>query len=146
VQPSPTPLASRYGGVRDSAGQPHLRPDATSTRHQRGHQRVALSPQADLGRLPRRLQGSLLGPSGLHLAPQSGLRRDPQPVVKFATVLAVLYLTLSRDWEIHHPYVKNAFLHGTLTETVYCSQPTGFVDAARPDLVCRLNRSLYDLK
>jgi hypothetical protein len=36
--------------------------------------------------------------------------------------------------------------HGTLTETVYCSQPTGFVDAANPDLVCRLNRSLYGLK
>jgi hypothetical protein len=34
----------------------------------------------------------------------------------------------------------------TLTETVYCNQPTGFVDTAHPDLVCRLNRSLYDLK
>jgi hypothetical protein len=31
-------------------------------------------------------------------------------------------------------------------ETVYCSQPTGFVDAANPNLVCRLNRSLYGLK
>jgi hypothetical protein len=31
-------------------------------------------------------------------------------------------------------------------ETVFCSQPTGFVDAARPDLVCRMNRSLYGLK
>jgi hypothetical protein len=47
---------------------------------------------------------------------------------------------------IHQLDVKNAFLHGTLTETVYCSQPTGFVDEAHPDLVCRLNRSLYGLK
>jgi hypothetical protein len=31
-------------------------------------------------------------------------------------------------------------------EIIYCSQPTDFVDAARPDLVCRLNRSLYGLK
>jgi hypothetical protein len=68
------------------------------------------------------------------------------PVVKFATVCAVLSLALSRDWAIHQLDVKNAFLHGTLTETVYCSQPTGFVDASHPDLVCRLNRSLYDLK
>ena len=68
------------------------------------------------------------------------------PVVKFATVRAVLSLALSRDWAIHQLDVKNAFLHGTLTETVYCSQPTGFVDADRPDLVCRLNRSLYGLK
>jgi hypothetical protein len=68
------------------------------------------------------------------------------PIVKFATVRVVLSLTLSRDWVIHQLDVKNAFLHGTLTETVYCSQPTGFVDADRPDLVCRLNRSLYGLK
>jgi hypothetical protein len=48
--------------------------------------------------------------------------------------------------ETFSPVVKNAFLHGTLTEIVYCSQPTGFVDADRPDLVCSLNWSLYDLK
>jgi hypothetical protein len=68
------------------------------------------------------------------------------PIVKFATVRVVLSLALSRDWAIHQLDVKNAFLHGTLTETVYSSQPTGFVDADRPDLVCWLNRSLYGLK
>jgi hypothetical protein len=50
------------------------------------------------------------------------------------------------DWAIHQLDVKNAFLHDTLTETVYFSQPTDFVDAARPVLVCRLKRSLYGLK
>jgi hypothetical protein len=68
------------------------------------------------------------------------------PVVKFATIRAVLSLALSWNWVIHQLDVKNAFLHGTLTETIYCNQPTGFVDAAHPDLVCRLNRSLYGLK
>jgi hypothetical protein len=58
----------------------------------------------------------------------------------------ILSLALSRNWAIHQLDVKNTFLHGTLTETVYCSQPTGFVDATNPDLVCRLNRSLYGLK
>ena len=33
-----------------------------------------------------------------------------------------------------------------LSETVYCSQPAGFVDLSRPDMVCRLNKSLYCLK
>jgi hypothetical protein len=42
--------------------------------------------------------------------------------------------------------VKNAFLHGTLTETVFCIQPVGFVDPAHPDMVCKLNMSLYGLK
>jgi hypothetical protein len=68
------------------------------------------------------------------------------PVIKFTTVRIVLSLALSRNWAIHQLDVKNAFLHGTLTEAVYCSQPTGFVNAANPDLVCRLNRSLYSLK
>nr|CAB3497378.1 unnamed protein product [Digitaria exilis] len=49
------------------------------------------------------------------------------PVVKPATVR-------TRSWPVHQLGVKNAFLHGTLTETVYCSQPTGFVDTSRPDL------------
>jgi hypothetical protein len=67
-------------------------------------------------------------------------------VVNFATICVVLSLALSRNWAIHQLDIKNAFLHGTLTVTVYCNQPTGFVDAAHPDLICRLNRSLYGLK
>jgi hypothetical protein len=71
--------AQREGAVcRGLAGQPHLGLGPMSSRHQRGHRQVALSPQADLGWLPRPLQG-LLGPSGLHPAPRSGLRRDLQP-------------------------------------------------------------------
>jgi hypothetical protein len=68
------------------------------------------------------------------------------PVVKFAIVRVVLSLALSQDWTIHQLDVKNAFLHSTITKTVCYSQPTGFVNAARPNLVCRLNRSLYGLK
>ena len=68
------------------------------------------------------------------------------PVVKFVIVQVVLSLALSWEWAVHQLDVKNAFLHGTLSKTVYCSQPTGFVDSARPDLVYRLNRSKYGLK
>ena len=49
-------------------------------------------------------------------------------------------------WPVHQLDVKNAFLHGTLSETIYCSQPAGFVDSSRPDMVCQLNKSLYGLK
>jgi hypothetical protein len=68
------------------------------------------------------------------------------PMVKPATVCVVLTLALSRGWPIHQLDVKNTFLHGTLTETVYCMQPSGFVDSTCPDYVCRLNKSLYGLK
>jgi hypothetical protein len=68
------------------------------------------------------------------------------PFVKPATVRTVLSLAVSRDWPIHQLDVKNAFLHGTLQETVFCSQLAGFVDASKPDLVYHLNKSLYGLK
>jgi hypothetical protein len=68
------------------------------------------------------------------------------PVVKPATVRTVLATAVSRDWPVQQLDVKNAFLHGTLSETVFYSQPTGFVDLAHPDLVCRLHKSLYGLK
>jgi len=68
------------------------------------------------------------------------------PVVKHATVRTVLSLALSHRWPIHQLDVKNAFLHGTLSQTVYCAQPSGFEDPAHPDFVCRPNKSLYGLK
>ncbi|GKF64834.1 ribonuclease H-like domain-containing protein, partial [Tanacetum coccineum] len=63
----------------------------------------------------------------------------------------VLSLAVTRDWPIHGfslygLNVKNAFLHGQLSETVYMHQPPGFVDSAHPDYVCYLQRSLYGLK
>ena len=66
--------------------------------------------------------------------------------MKPATVRTILSLALSRSWPVHQLDVKNVFLHDTLSETVYCSQPAGFVDSSRPDIVCRLNKSLYGLK
>jgi hypothetical protein len=68
------------------------------------------------------------------------------PVVKHATICTVLTLVLSRCWPVHQLDVKNAFLHDTLSETVYCSQPTGFINPGHPDLVCQLHKSLYGLK
>jgi hypothetical protein len=68
------------------------------------------------------------------------------PVVKSATVRTVLVTAVSRDWPIQQLDVKNAFLHSTLSETVFCCQPTGFADPAHPDLVCHLRKFLYGLK
>jgi hypothetical protein len=67
-------------------------------------------------------------------------------VVNLATIRMVLATAISHNWPIQQCDVNNAFLHGTLTETVFCCQPMGFTDPARPDLVCRLHKSLYGLK
>ncbi|XP_071674368.1 uncharacterized protein [Lolium perenne] len=68
------------------------------------------------------------------------------PVVKPATIRTVLSIATTQSWPIHQMDVKNAFLHGHLAETVYCEQPSGFVDPTHPSHVCRLHKSLYGLK
>jgi hypothetical protein len=68
------------------------------------------------------------------------------PVVKQATIRVILSVALSSNRKIGQLDVKNAFLHGHLDELVFYHQPTGFVDSARPDHVCPLNRALYGLK
>ncbi|GJV63768.1 ribonuclease H-like domain-containing protein [Tanacetum coccineum] len=68
------------------------------------------------------------------------------PVVKPDTIRTVLGLATSRHWLIHQLDVKNAFLHGDLSETIYMHQPLGFQNYVHPDYVCLLQRSLYGLK
>jgi hypothetical protein len=57
----------------------------------------------------------------------------------------VLAIAASRHWPTKQLDVSNAFLHGHLSEHVLCQQPTGFVDADRPDVVYLLDKSLYGL-
>ncbi|GJW94737.1 ribonuclease H-like domain-containing protein [Tanacetum coccineum] len=56
-----------------------------------------------------------------------------RPVVKPGTIQTILSLATFRHWPVHQVDVKNAFLHGDLSETVYMHQPLGFQDFAHPD-------------
>ncbi|CAA7041401.1 unnamed protein product [Microthlaspi erraticum] len=68
------------------------------------------------------------------------------PVARIETIRLLISLAASKGWEIHHLDVKTAFLHGELKETVYVSQPDGFVVKGSEEKVYKLNRALYGLK
>jgi hypothetical protein len=50
----------------------------------------------------------------------------------------------AKGWEVHQMDMKNAFLHGDLSEEIYMEQPQGFMQDS--SLFCRLKKSLYGLK
>ncbi|KAL0399931.1 UNVERIFIED_CONTAM: Retrovirus-related Pol polyprotein from transposon TNT 1-94 [Sesamum radiatum] len=67
-------------------------------------------------------------------------------VVKYTTVRIILALTAHFNWELKQMDVKTTFLHGDLDETIYMSQPDGFISNKHTDYVCLLKKSLYGLK
>ncbi|GJW63410.1 ribonuclease H-like domain-containing protein [Tanacetum coccineum] len=89
------------------------------------------------GAAPSRYKAHLVANGSTQLA---GIDMDEtfSPVVKPATIRTVLNLAISRHWSVHQLDVKNAFLHGSLSETVYMHQPPGFRDPQHPNYVCLL--------
>ena len=63
-----------------------------------------------------------------------------------ASVHLLLYMVAMRTWPLYQLDIKNVFFHGDLAEEVYMEQPPEFVAHGESGLVCRLHRSLYDLK
>ena len=61
------------------------------------------------------------------------------------SIRILLAIAAHYDYEIWQMDVKTAFLNGNLVEDVYMTQPDGFL-SANPNLVCKLQRSIYGLK
>ena len=59
-----------------------------------------------------------------------------------------MHATAILDWEIHVIDVDSAFLNSKMLEdqTVYLSQPPGYVAESKEDFVWKLGKALYGLK
>lgn len=68
------------------------------------------------------------------------------PVVRRTTLRILFSTAVNYDLMIDHLDVKTAFLNGDLDETVYMSQPEGFVVEGKEHMVCKLNKAVYGLK
>ena len=68
------------------------------------------------------------------------------PIVKINTVWVLLSLATNLDWSLQQFDVKNAFLHGELSEEVYMDLPLGYMPEMHSQKVCRLKKALYGLK
>ncbi|WJZ81667.1 hypothetical protein VitviT2T_001496 [Vitis vinifera] len=69
------------------------------------------------------------------------------PAAKINTIRVLLSLVANLDWPLQQFDVKNAFLHGKLSEEVYMDLPLGcMVSEKQCQKVCKLKKSLYGLK
>ncbi|RVW86387.1 Retrovirus-related Pol polyprotein from transposon RE1 [Vitis vinifera] len=68
------------------------------------------------------------------------------PVIKPGTIRMVLTIALVKKWPIRQLDVKNAFLHGLISEDIHMEQPPGMADLEHPTHVCKLQKALYGLK
>lgn len=66
------------------------------------------------------------------------------PVVRPASVRAILAISAARKMKLFQFDVKTAFLYGELVEDVYMKQPVGYDDGSGK--VCKLVKALYGLK
>jgi hypothetical protein len=67
-------------------------------------------------------------------------------VVRHTSIITVLALVAHYDMALEQMDVNTAFLHGDLEEQIYMEQPEGFNQPGQEHLVCKLKKSLYELK
>ena len=68
------------------------------------------------------------------------------PVAKMTSVRLFISQLATHNLDLHQLDIKNVFLHDDLQEEVYMEQPLGFVAQGEIGKVCRLRKSLYNLK
>ena len=71
---------------------------------------------------------------------------ETSPVAMIKSIMILLSITAHMDYEIWQMDVKTAFLNGSLEETIYIVQPEGFIAKGQEKKVCKLQKSIYELK
>ena len=66
-------------------------------------------------------------------------------VVRFASIRLILAIVGTLDLKLYQIDVKTTFMKGELDE-IYMDQPQDFVAKGQVRKVCKLKRSIYDLK
>ncbi|RVW91741.1 Retrovirus-related Pol polyprotein from transposon RE1 [Vitis vinifera] len=123
--------------------QPTLEPTTVTQTLKDPKWRQAMSAEFDA--LLHRYKARLVA-KGFHQRPGIDYSETFSPVIKPTTVGLVLSLMVSQGWSLRQLDVNNAFLQGTLTEDVFMSQPSGFIDRDHPHHVCKLRKAIYGLK
>jgi hypothetical protein len=68
------------------------------------------------------------------------------PIARWTTIYVLLSLAGSRGLLIHQIDVKTTFLDEELEEEIDMTQPNGFIVNGQEDKVCKLQKSLFDMK
>jgi hypothetical protein len=68
------------------------------------------------------------------------------PIARLITIRVLFSLAASHGLLIYQMYIKIAFLNLELEEEIYMTQPDRFVVKGQEDNLCKLLKSLYDLK
>nr|CAD1831231.1 unnamed protein product [Ananas comosus var. bracteatus] len=90
--------------------------------------KTKLNPDGSVERFKARLVAK-----GFSQVPRVDFGETFSPILKPTTLRLVLALATTLSWPLQQLDVKNAFIHGYLKETVYMSQPPGFVNSQYPD-------------
>jgi hypothetical protein len=67
-------------------------------------------------------------------------------VARYTSIKTIIALAAKMKWKLQMMDVKTAFLNGVIEEEVYIEQPQGFEVENRKSHVCKLKKSLYELK
>ena len=66
--------------------------------------------------------------------------------MKLTSIRILLSVVASENLHLEQMDVKTAFLHGDLDKEIYMQQREEFVVPGKEHMVCKLTRSLYELK